>query len=295
MDRYIWPLKIAAKIVLARLPVPYKFWKKLGLFELGQMNSSEYALKVFGVHATKAFPEGLPENFTFLELGPGDSIASALVARARGAGEIILADVGSYADKDVRTYKAMARHMKKLGFPAPDIENAGTFDEILSRCNARYLTGGLESLRSLAGGSVDFITSHSVLEHVRKANFDATMRELARIAKPAGRVSHSIDFKDHLAYSLNNLRFPEAVWESDFFANSGFYTNRLRPSEVASRMKAAHLDTLHFDAGKWPELPLPRRKMAEPFRSMSDDDLIIRSVHVVLRSRYAEMKTREAA
>ena len=41
-------------------------------------------------------------------------------------------------------------------------------------------------------------------------------------------VRRRVDFRDHLAESLNSLRFPEPVWESGPFRNSGFYTNRLR-------------------------------------------------------------------
>jgi SAM-dependent methyltransferase len=284
MNKHIWPLKIIAKIVLSRLPIPYKFWKSLGLFEHGQMNKASYALKIFRIHRDKAFPNGLPPRFTFMELGPGDSIASALVAYAHGAEKIILVDVGDYADKDVALYQSIARDLKKEGLNAPNLESAKNFTDVLKACNAEYFTGGLQSLQKIPDDSADMIYSHSVLEHVRKADFDATMRELARIVKPEGRVTHSIDLKDHLAYALNNLRFPEKIWESDFFANSGFYTNRLRSSEILASVRNAGFDILFSDSGNWPELPTPRSKMAAPFRNMSDEDLYIRTMHLVLQS-----------
>ncbi len=284
MNKNLWPLKIAAKIVLARLPIPYKYWKRLGMFQHGQMNTGSYALKVFGVHRDKAFPNGLPANFTFLELGPGDSIASALVAKAHGAGRVVLVDAGNYADKTLETYRAIARDLAAAGLAVPDLEAARTFDDVLAACNADYMTGGLAALSSLPASSFDFIISHSVLEHIRKGDFDSTMRELSRLVAPSGRISHSIDFKDHLAYSLNNLRFPEKIWEADFFANSGFYTNRLRASQILQKMQAANGEIVHSDTGRWETLPLPRDKMLEPFRSMSDDDLLIRHMHVVLKA-----------
>ncbi len=295
MDRYIWPLKIAAKIVLARLPVPYKFWKSIGVFQHGKMDTSAYALKVFRLHIEKAFPSGLPAHFSFLELGPGDSIASALVAKAHGAGSVILCDVGNYADKDISVYQSIARELRVQDLPVPDLSAARDFGDVIAACNALYLTNGLESLKKIPSASVDFICSQSVLEHVRKKDFDATMRELSRIVKPEGRITHSIDLKDYLAYSLNNLRFPEKIWENDFFANSGFYTNRLRPSEILARMKAAQAEIIHSDSASWPSLPLPRSKMIEPFRTMSDDDLHIRHMHVVLKAVAQDAKNQKAA
>ena len=49
--------------------------------------------------------------------------------------------------------------------------------------------------------------------------------------------SHAIDLKDHLNYSLNNLRFTDKLWETEFFVNSGFYTNRLSISDITNIYK----------------------------------------------------------
>jgi hypothetical protein len=38
MQSVPWQLKIAAKLVLARLPLPYHLWKKIGLFKQGGWN-----------------------------------------------------------------------------------------------------------------------------------------------------------------------------------------------------------------------------------------------------------------
>lgn len=81
-------------------------------------------------------------------------------------------------------------------------------------------------------GSIDFIWSQAVLEHIRKSEFLDTMLELHRILRPNGVCSHVVDLKDHLGGALNNLRFSEKLWESNFMASSGFYTNRIRYSEM---------------------------------------------------------------
>ncbi len=282
MNRFLWPLKIAAKIVLSRLPFGYALWQKLGLFRLGKMDTAHYAAKIFRLHAGHAFPQGFPPGFTALELGPGDSIASALLAAGAGADKVYLIDVGAFAHRDPAAYKALARELREKGMNAPDIESARSFEDILRLCNAVYLTGGLASLRELPDNSVDFIWSHSVLEHVRVHEFAEEMRELRRLLKPAGRASHNINYKDHLAEALNNLRFSDALWESDFFVRSGFYTNRLRHHEIMDVFRREGYKVMFEETGVWPALPTPRTALAPRFQAMNDAQLLIRTAHAVL-------------
>ena len=51
-----WFIKIALKIFISRLPIPYSFWKITGLFKHGGMDSYEYAIKIFDLHFYRAFP-----------------------------------------------------------------------------------------------------------------------------------------------------------------------------------------------------------------------------------------------
>jgi SAM-dependent methyltransferase len=279
----LWPLKIAAKIGLSRLPFDYQVWQRLGLFRLGRMDEASYALRIFRLHAGKAFPDGLPEGFTALELGPGDSVATALIAYAHGAGKMLLVDVGDFARKDLDRYRRIAEHLVSEGLQAAaDLSRLHHFEELLTTCRAEYQTNGLDSLRALPDESVNFVWSHSVLEHVRKHEFDATVRETHRILKNGGRASHSVDLMDHLAKSLNNLRFPETVWESEFMANSGFYTNRLRFSQIEDSMTRAGFASVVGKRGRWPELPLPRGKLDRQFRDTPEDDLLTRTAHFLL-------------
>ncbi len=82
-----WWVKIGAKVVLSRLPFSPRTWQRLGLFSPGGMEDADYARGVFESHFEAAGP--LPEGFTYLELGPGDSLATAVIARARGHREAI--------------------------------------------------------------------------------------------------------------------------------------------------------------------------------------------------------------
>jgi Methyltransferase domain len=93
--------------------------------------------------------------------------------------------------------------------------------------NIVCLTEGLKSLREVPDASVDFLFSNTVLEHIRLKEFLPLVLEVKRVFKPEGIASHQIDFRDHLQYALNNPRFSERIWESDFMAKSRFYTNRI--------------------------------------------------------------------
>jgi hypothetical protein len=125
-----------------------------------------------------------------------------------------------------------------------------------------------------------------VLEHLPLPEFDSFCRELYRVTRPGGASSHNIDFRDHLSSSLNSLRFTERVWESSWFAKSGFYTNRLRLSHVLKAFTAfteAGFVVANKEQIKWDRLPVPRRSLDRQFRDLSDDDLLTHEVNLVLR------------
>ncbi len=135
----------------------------------------------------------------------------------------------------------------------------------------------------IPSASVDFLWSQAVLEHVRKADFDAVLIELRRVLKPSGVSSHRIDLEDHLQNGLNNLRFSEGVWEAGWMASSGFYTNRLRYEDILRRFAAAgfEVDVVHSD--RWDRLPLSRRRMHAEFRDLAPDDLLVSGFDLVTR------------
>ena len=277
-----WWSKIAAKVVLARLPVDYRFWQKIGLFRHGHMDQSEYAIGVINGHLRRA---GLGHDLAdklVLELGPGDTISNALITSVYG-GEAILVDAGDFAEKNLTSYQALANHLVAQGFNAPNIAHAKSLDDVVKICSACYLTDGLNSLKTIKDNSVDLIFSQAVLEHVRKHDFLETMRECRRVIKTTGIASHRIDLKDHLGGGLNNLRFSERLWESDFFVRSGFYTNRIRYSEILSLMQTAGFEVEVVNVDRWDRLPIHRQKLHPVFSKFSDEDLLISGFDVLLR------------
>ena len=277
-----WRLKIFCKILLSKFPFHYSIWKSFGLFKHGKMDSLEYPIKIFNLHIKKAYPEIIPRNLTTLELGPGDSIASAIIGYAYGVSKTYLIDVGDYATKDISFYKELANKLKFKGLRVPDLSEVSSFEEILKLSNAMYLKDGLDSLKDLKSNSIDYIWSHSVLEHIRKKTFLKVQKELIRILKPSGIISHNIDFQDHLDHSLNSLRFSEKLWESDLFANAGFYTNRIPAKRMHTIFKEVGFIVKKESFGKWPLLPTRRKDMDKEFDIYSDSELINRTSYVLL-------------
>ena len=277
-----WRLKIFCKILLSKFPFHYSIWKSFGLFKHGKMDSLEYPIKIFNLHIKKAYPEIIPRNLITLELGPGDSIASAIIGYAYGVSKTYLIDVGDYATKDISFYKELANKLKFKGLRVPDLSEVSSFEEILKLSNAMYLKDGLDSLKDLKSNSIDYIWSHSVLEHIRKKTFLKVQKELIRILKPSGIISHNIDFQDHLDHSLNSLRFSEKLWESDLFANAGFYTNRIPAKRMHTIFKEVGFIVKKESFGKWPLLPTRRKDMDKEFDIYSDSELINRTSYVLL-------------
>lgn len=276
-----WWAKIGVKILLARTPVSYRLWEKMGLFVHGYMNDPSYAVRIFQEHF-KRVQLSKVEQFTVLELGPGDSVLSALVARAHGASKCYLVDSGEYANRDIDIYRTAVEVLQGMGLSIEKVPVDTDFDSMLEYYRGNYLVEGLRSLRSIPDNSVDFIWSQAVLEHVRLHDFDETMHELKRILGKDGVMSHRIDLKDHLATSLNNLRFSKRIWESDFMAKSGFYTNRIRAADMTQRFKKAGFGVNIVKIDRWESVPVSRKKLASEFSSLSDDELRISGFDVIL-------------
>jgi SAM-dependent methyltransferase len=278
----IWRAKIAAKLLLSRLPVPYGLWRQLKVFRHGTMDVPDYAWGTFRRHFGEADFPRKTDGFVALELGPGDSVASALVAAAHGAEHTYLVDVGDFATRDMAVYAGIADYLDGVGIERR-IPGGVDFDQMLRLCKADYLTEGVRSLRTIPDASVDFIWSQAVLEHIRLHEFDALTSELRRVLRPDGICSHTVDLRDHLGGALNNLRFRREVWESPFFADAGFYTNRIRYSEMLDRFRRAGFRIMSARELRWSELPTPVEKMDSKYGSVPPEDLLVYGFDVVLR------------
>lgn len=282
-----WWIRIGVKLVLARVPAGDTFWRRLGIFRHGAMDDPAYAIGVLEGHRKRAGMAEL-DGRTVLELGPGDSVATAVIARAHGA-RAILVDAGPFASQDVAVYRTLGERLRDAGLDAPDLTGARTLDDVLAACGAEYLTEGLRSLRAIPDGSVDLVLSQAVLEHVRVDEFMATMRELARILTTTGVASHRVDLRDHLGGSLDNLRIPSSIWERPAIVRSGFYTNRMSMQEMVECFASTHGVVDATVRSQWARPPIGRRRLAAEFRDRTDDDLRVAGFDVLLRHADASL------
>ena len=291
-----WWLKIGLKIVLSRLPIDYGIWNRIGIFKHGDMNLPHRAFETFVTHATTAdlltdsspnkqpcFNKPLNGEFSVLELGTGDSLFTALIAKTLGATRSWLIDTGSYAINDINVYVEMVKYLKEIGYMPVDDLFAPAIKEMLSVCNAQYLTEGTHSLRVIPDHSVDFCFSNAVLEHVPKQEFGKLVNEMRRVLKPDGICVHRVDLKDHLGGGLNNLRFSETTWESDLFRKSGFYTNRIRFAEMVTIFQQAGFECQFPRVIRWNTLPVSRSALVKTYQDLPDDDLLVSGFDVVLK------------
>ena len=285
-SRLPWWTKLCVKLVLSRLPVPYSLWRKLKLFRHGEMNEPERAIRTFENYYRRACEHsGVGPGFTVLELGPGDSILSGLVARSMGASQAWLVDAGDFADTDVSACHRTLMLLKQAGHIDLGLGNAASVEEVLKRANVTYLTHGTASLADIPNASVDFFWSQVVLEHVPQDEFPEFLRQLRRIVKPQAIGVHSVDFRDHMSNALNNLRFSPETWESRAFRKSGFYTNRIRPSAMLALFGDAGFDAEVVAETYWPKIPTPRAALNKSFRELPDIELRLAEYEVLLRPR----------
>lgn len=284
MSRLPWWVKMGAKLGLARLPVSYDFWKRIGIFRHGEMMVPARAVSAFESHFADATTRAeLLAGFHCLELGPGDSVLSGFVARGFGSGKAWLLDAGPFAETGIEGVRDLGDLLAARGRPLPEI-SADTLAQAMQQANVVYLTEGTRSMAEIPDASIDFAWSQVVLEHIYRADFPLLMRELRRVMKPDSIGVHSIDFRDHLGGGLNNLRFADDIWEKPKFRESGFYTNRIRPREMIGLMEAAGFSVEVIGQQRWPALPLPRDRMAPQFAPFDDEDFMVCEIRVVTRS-----------
>jgi hypothetical protein len=109
--------------------------------------------------------------------------------------------------------------------------------------------------------------------------------ERLRVLNRNGICAHRVDLKDCLGGGLDNLRFSDATWEGKFFRSSGFYTKRIRFSEILALLERAAFECHLPRVIRWEKLSAPRAKLNTSFRPLPDEDLLVSGFGVVLRRK----------
>jgi predicted SAM-dependent methyltransferase len=280
-NNYFWFLKILIKIILYRLPFAYQIWQKIGIFRHGKMDDVDYAINTFFMHIRDLNLDiKKMKGKTILELGPGDSAATALIASSLGA-KCILVDTNNFISNKINFYYKLEKKLLEMNYNPPKIHKINNVQDLLKLCNSHYFVEGKQSMKSIKSNSVDLIFSMAVLEHLKLNEFETIIKEMRRVLKDDGLTSHEVDLKDHLNKSLNNLRFSKKIWESKTFSNSGFYTNRIRYSKIINIFEASGFKVQILRKKMWNKYPIDINLIDNEFRFEPNDELLISSFNLI--------------
>ena len=282
-----WWLKLTIKVFLAKLNLNYRLLKGFGIFVHGDMNIPARAYEIFSTHfSTSKIALPLGSNFHLMELGHGDSVFTALIAKAIGVEKSWLVDVGQFASLESSALHEMLAYLEKKRFQLQFPSAISRLEEVLGFCNCEYKINGVKSLKNIQSRSIDYCFSNAVLEHIDRDQFTRLATELSRVLKINGVCVHRIDFKDHLGGGLNNLRFPSSLWETSLFKKSGLYTNRLRFSEIIKIFQDSGFDCHVSRKVVWDSSPISRHNLAEEFKLLSNQDLLVSGADLILRHQH---------
>src|ERR1700733_1910224 len=110
-----WQLKIAAKVILSRVPVSHRLLNRAGIFKTNEMENAGYAIGVFHRHFQNALFARKDKPFVALELGPGQSVSSMLIARAYGACATYEVDITRFVTNNIEQYRVLENCLREKG------------------------------------------------------------------------------------------------------------------------------------------------------------------------------------
>ena len=222
-------------------------------------------------------PKGLFRERTILELGPGNTRAVALLALSRGARSWSGCDrFDVITDAEARLRPIYEPMLSRVGVE-------GGFER------AQDLLQGTTMHRdpgefAAAGRRADLVISRAVLEHVR--DLEGLFAKLREATTDDAVMIHKVDLRSHgfqLLNDLDFLRFPVRDW--DGMTEHTGEPNRLRASDYVALARRHGFAIAHLSAAR--RLPRAvvdrvRGELAEPFVSMSPEELAVVGIWLVL-------------
>ena len=218
-------------------------------------------------------------NKTIVELGPGDSMATAFFFLAYGAKRVVCFDRFKLLQNTAKNTLIAQQVLSIL--PEQQRQHLQTIlsfdDQKQVRWNPirlQYLHNRNENI-TLENGSIDIIVSNAVLEHVQ--NLDVLFSHMYRILKPEGIMVHAADLKSHDLHHTTELDFltvPDWLWWLMTFYRGA--PNRKRWSHYKNLLDVHGFERTFFKVTS--TLPAEsirtlRLKYPEHAKQFSDEDL----------------------
>ena len=232
---------------------------------------------------------------TILEIGSGWFPVIPILYIILGAPRVVMSDLNRYMDDG--TFRSARDYIRQNADRVADrlqidplhivdvLEGANTLADLGLDYRVPFDT------RDQPSGSMDLITSRTVLEHIPADALAGLLPDWARLLSADGVMAHAIDMSDHFEHSdktisrVNFLCFSARVWRLINAASD--YQNRLRHSDFLSLFARHNLDVLALktDTDDRARRDLARLELAPPFDRMSPDDLAILTSYVVLKPK----------
>jgi SAM-dependent methyltransferase len=278
----MWMIKLIIKLFLGLLPKLDLFVHRLRIFDHGDMLNVGYSNEVIIRHLRNSQLSSVA-GMNILEVGPGNSVSTAFLLKYRGAKKVYLIDKNQYASLSLNDYSPLFANLaigENKDFTIK-VNQAESFVDLLSSLDIDYFTNGLAAFRTIPDSSVDFVYSHSVLQHLERDQVVEFLRELFRVMRPGAKNSNRIDLRDMLGGGLNQLRFPSWFVKSRIFQNSSCYTNGLRFTDYITLAEMCGFVVMYSNVDKFQNSVIRRSLMAKQYRHYRSDELLISGADVV--------------
>jgi SAM-dependent methyltransferase len=242
-----WKLKAHAMAILSRLPKGTALHHGLQrLAGTNPLEADELVRRSLDVLDLVSQAGSDPTRGVYVEIGTGWRPFLPFVLYLVGVDRVITLDANPWLDERYarETYRALAQALPTIagaaqrpeGFVRRRYAEASTargLGALLMACHVEYRCPADGGSTELPAGSIDFVCSSNVLEHLTPEMIRRIHRESFRILKPGGLAVHRCNPGDHYAFvdqsitEANFLRYPSEAWW--WYGGSGLsYHNRLR-------------------------------------------------------------------
>ncbi len=219
------------------------------LDEIGQITGSSlpYNFSIYNRYISIwSASRGSTPPSVLLEIGPGVNLGQAVIFLLTGAKKYYGLDIHRDAQFYSRyPYDAvvtlLSRYAPHAIVTRPEKIFRSEGDAVTFNSDAiEYLFPRQSFDIPLPAGSVDYVFSHSVLEHI--SDPDATIRAIFRVLPSGGLTAHHFDLRDHTDFSnpLEFLKVDAKTWKARFDEKTAYMsTNRWRLSDFRAAFERA--------------------------------------------------------
>ncbi len=248
-----WKTKARIQKAVSLLPsslsynVYYRMQRRFGaLRQVNPVSRFEAAIATWNLIDSQGYS---PSEKVFLEVGTGRVPVAPLAYWLMGARRVVTIDLNPYMNAELlkESLQYVTDHRQEVTSLFGDtlhhdrlealLDFAGrpeiSIASLLSQFPITYEAPGDAAATTLEENSVDFHTSHDVLEHIPFDKLVGIVKEGNRITKNNGLFVHRIDYSDHFSHTdssisaINFLQYTDSQWHA-YAGNRYMYMNRLR-------------------------------------------------------------------